>query len=334
MRAPPESQMPIMGQPVLAARSITLQIFLTYHFRKRTAEHREILGVGEHLPPVDVAVPRDHRVAQEGPVRQAEVRGAMGGETVDLGGTSRGPSATSAAPSAVILPRWCCCSMRLWPPPSAACWLSSSRCSSFASWLPCDSIPVLRWSWSKRPPAAVGWSVYNSSGNPAPCGTGDSRNELSSIPDNPRNANAPSLTVAGGEPLVWGRRTYVMGIINLTPDSFSGDGLAGDVTRGGGAGPTCMEADGADMLDVGAESTRPGSTADFSVEVEVGPPAPRALGHLPNRCGFRSAWTPIRRQWRGSAIAAGASMVNDVWGLPGRRQQWRRSSPPPASQLF
>ena len=38
----------------------------------------------------------------------------------------------------------------------------------------------------------------------------------------------PTLTVAGGEPLVWGHRTYVMGIINLTPDSFSGDGLAND----------------------------------------------------------------------------------------------------------
>ena len=41
--------------------------------------------------------------------------------------------------------------------------------------------------------------------------------------------DAPPLSVAGGEPLVWGRRTYVMGVINLAPDSFSGDGLDGDV---------------------------------------------------------------------------------------------------------
>ena len=65
------------------------------------------------------------------------------------------------------------------------------------------------------------------------------------------------LTVANRERLTWGRRTYVMGIINVTPDSFSGDGLADDV-------PAIVdlalrfEEDGADILDLGAESTRPG----------------------------------------------------------------------------
>ena len=77
----------------------------------------------------------------------------------------------------------------------------------------------------------------------------------------PSSAKSPSsttLALAGGQELVWGRRTYVMGIINVTPDSFSGDGLAYDipaiVDRSKG-----MEADGADVLDLGAESTRPGS---------------------------------------------------------------------------
>ena len=76
---------------------------------------------------------------------------------------------------------------------------------------------------------------------------------------------SPSVTRndVRGDRLRWGERTYVMGIINVTPDSFSGDGLlAGDrspeaavaaaVELGGG-----FVADGADILDVGAESTRP-----------------------------------------------------------------------------
>ena len=62
----------------------------------------------------------------------------------------------------------------------------------------------------------------------------------------------------------WGERTYVMGILNVTPDSFSGDGLlatnddpvAGAVARG-----REMAAAGADLLDVGGESTRPGHVA-------------------------------------------------------------------------
>ena len=62
-------------------------------------------------------------------------------------------------------------------------------------------------------------------------------------------------------PLVWGAKTYVMGIINATPDSFSGDGVlvGGDVVRVAVAQARQFVADGADILDVGGESTRPGS---------------------------------------------------------------------------
>ena len=58
-------------------------------------------------------------------------------------------------------------------------------------------------------------------------------------------------------PFTWGARTYVMGIINVTPDSFSGDGLAGDVSAAV-AQARAFVAAGADLLDVGGESTRPG----------------------------------------------------------------------------
>ena len=65
------------------------------------------------------------------------------------------------------------------------------------------------------------------------------------------------LTVANGETLTWGIRTYVMGIINVTPDSFSGDGLGGDVSAVVEQALRFQE-EGADILDIGAESTRPG----------------------------------------------------------------------------
>lgn len=123
---------------------------------------------------------------------------------------------------------------------------------------------------------------------------------------------APMLSVAGGEPLVWGRRTYVMGIINLAPDSFSGDGLAGDVNAAVEQARR-MEADGADMLDVGAESTRPGSTpVSASAEADRLLPALEAICRavrIPVSVDTYKA--PVARR----AIAAGASIVNDVWGL-------------------
>ena len=123
---------------------------------------------------------------------------------------------------------------------------------------------------------------------------------------------APTLSVAGGGPLVWGRRTYVMGIINLAPDSFSGDGLAGDVNAAVEQARR-MEAEGADMLDVGAESTRPGSTPiSASAEAERLLPALEAICHavrIPVSVDTYKA--PVARR----AIAAGASIVNDVWGL-------------------
>src|SRR5690242_14856549 len=63
-------------------------------------------------------------------------------------------------------------------------------------------------------------------------------------------------------PLPWGSRTFVMGILNLTPDSFSGDGLAGraDTLEAAVAQAREFVAAGADIIDVGGESTRPGST--------------------------------------------------------------------------
>src|ERR1041384_403232 len=72
---------------------------------------------------------------------------------------------------------------------------------------------------------------------------------------------SPSLQI-GNHIFNWGSRTYVMGILNVTPDSFSGDGLLGDKEIGV-EGAVQQARDflnhGADILDVGGESTRPGS---------------------------------------------------------------------------
>ena len=121
-----------------------------------------------------------------------------------------------------------------------------------------------------------------------------------------------ALTVAGGESLAWGRRTYVMGIINVTPDSFSGDGLGVDV-------PAIVEQavrfqeEGADILDVGAESTRPGSSP-VSVGEELARLVP-ALEAISSRVTLPISVDTYKAPVARVALEAGATIVNDVWGL-------------------
>jgi len=128
----------------------------------------------------------------------------------------------------------------------------------------------------------------------------------------PTASEKPPLTVAGGEPLVWGRRTYVMGIVNLTPDSFSGDGLAGNVSAAVALARR-MEADGADIIDVGAESTRPGS-APISAETEAARLLP-ALEAICEAVNIPVSVDTYKARVAQRAIGGGAAIVNDVWGL-------------------
>src|SRR5437867_12779436 len=74
--------------------------------------------------------------------------------------------------------------------------------------------------------------------------------------ENLRAKGAPQPVTIGGREFVWGARTYIMGVVNVTPDSFSGDGLS-DV---GSAVDQALQMrdDGSDLIDVGGESTRPG----------------------------------------------------------------------------
>ena len=121
-----------------------------------------------------------------------------------------------------------------------------------------------------------------------------------------------ALTVANGEKLVWGRRTYVMGIINVTPDSFSGDGLGSDVPAIADLARRFRD-EGADILDVGAESTRPGHdpiTADEEFK-RLLPALEAVAGAVNLPISVDTYKAPVARE----ALRGGACIVNDIWGL-------------------
>lgn len=140
---------------------------------------------------------------------------------------------------------------------------------------------------------------------------------------------AVGSTRIGTRDFRWGERTYVMGIVNATPDSFSGDGLlaANGNWRPGAGEPDLihwavaearrMVDEGADILDVGGESTRPGHTPVNAQEelrrvVPVIQAIRRALPDLPISVDTTKIDVAV------ASLNAGANMVNDVWGVAPR----------------
>ena len=137
----------------------------------------------------------------------------------------------------------------------------------------------------------------------------------------------PSPTTIGGRRFDWGARTYVMGIVNVTPDSFSGDGLLVDRTAAEGSRSSAadataaaldlagrMIAQGADLIDVGGESTRPGHEV---VEAEE-----EARRVVPVVAAIHAAHPAVpisidttKPSVAAAAIDAGAALVNDIWGV-------------------
>jgi len=124
--------------------------------------------------------------------------------------------------------------------------------------------------------------------------------------------------------LRWGEKTFLMGIINVTPDSFSGDGLA---ARGRGIGAIIKAAQrrargfveaGAEIIDVGAESTRPREAygehpeVDADTEASLAVPVVRAIVEAFGASVLVSIDTSKGLVAR-AAVEAGAGMVNDVW---------------------
>lgn len=124
--------------------------------------------------------------------------------------------------------------------------------------------------------------------------------------------------------LRWGERTYLMGIINVTPDSFSGDGLAtagrglDEIIAAAVSQGRAFVAAGADILDVGAESTRPrnayGDHAEINAEDEaaLAVPVVQALVTELGSSTLISIDTSKGAVAR-AALEAGARIVNDVW---------------------
>ena len=126
------------------------------------------------------------------------------------------------------------------------------------------------------------------------------------------SANSPlGITRCGNMEFRWGQRTYVMGIVNVDPDSFSGDGLR-DAESAIAQGKR-FAAEGADIIDVGGESTRPGFKP-ISIDEELGrvmPVIKRLAGELSVMVSIDTYKSEVARR----AVAAGARMINDVWEL-------------------
>ena len=122
----------------------------------------------------------------------------------------------------------------------------------------------------------------------------------------------PAPITIGRREFAWGARTYVMGVVNVTPDSFSGDGLGTDIDAAVRRALRMVE-EGADIIDVGGESTRPGF-AEVMAEEEL-----RRVIPVIERLS-RETEAPISiDSWKAevarAALAAGATLVNDVHGF-------------------
>jgi dihydropteroate synthase len=116
----------------------------------------------------------------------------------------------------------------------------------------------------------------------------------------------------GGRRFDWGSRTYVMGIVNVTPDSFSGDGLGAD-HDGAVAQGMRMVKEGADFLDVGGESTRPGHVPVNAAE-EIGR-TEAVVRDLARTSGVPVSIDTYKLEVAEAAVEVGATILNDVWGL-------------------
>ncbi|MCG2766983.1 MAG: dihydropteroate synthase [Anaerolineae bacterium] len=151
--------------------------------------------------------------------------------------------------------------------------------------------------------------------------------ELKEALENYEARDRSHLTI-GARDFRWGERTFVMGIINVTPDSFSGDGIlssgvAAGVTDGDAGDEATIDAavaqglrqvkEGADILDVGGESTRPGSSP-VTAEEELRRVLP-VIRRLAATTDVPISIDTYKASVAEAALDAGAHLVNDVWAL-------------------
>jgi dihydropteroate synthase len=130
-----------------------------------------------------------------------------------------------------------------------------------------------------------------------------------------RSRGAPGLTRCGKTSLHWGERTYIMGIVNVSPESFSGDGL--DSVDKAVAQAIRFIEEGADMIDVGGESTRPGTTPssdDSAAKLELSRVIP-VLERLIHEIDAPVSIDTYRYNVARQALDTGVHIINDIWGL-------------------
>ena len=118
--------------------------------------------------------------------------------------------------------------------------------------------------------------------------------------------------IIGGRGFDTDNRCYIMGILNVTPDSFSDGGKWAGIDAALRRAES-MAAEGADIIDVGGESTRPGHTA-ITAREETDRTAP-VIEALRSRVDAPVSIDTYKSAVAEAAIIAGAAMVNDVWGL-------------------
>lgn len=135
----------------------------------------------------------------------------------------------------------------------------------------------------------------------------------------PLISNALSI---GERTFVWGSRTYIMGIINVTPDSFSGDGLLANPEEDAGEADYIRMAvsqarrfveAGVDFLDIGGESTRPGAL-QASLEEELVRVIP-TIGAIANEFDTLISVDTYKAPVAEAALQSGAKIINDIWGF-------------------
>jgi len=109
-----------------------------------------------------------------------------------------------------------------------------------------------------------------------------------------------------------GKRTYIMGILNITPDSFSDGGRFNDISEAINHAKMMVE-QGADIIDIGGESTRPGHSL-VSEEEEIKRIVPIIEG-LKKELSVPISVDTYKGKVAELAIKAGADMINDIWGF-------------------
>lgn len=138
------------------------------------------------------------------------------------------------------------------------------------------------------------------------------RKTMKALLDNLHEPPLQKVSQIGGRLFEWGKQAYVLGIVNATPDSFSGDGLVAQSHNDQRSHLERLVLGGADCLDVGAMSTRPGHHL-ISEEEEIARLIP-IIHSIKQLSTIPISVDTFRSRVAGLAIEAGASMINSIWG--------------------